>query len=125
MPITNQEKWDKYVSKNKDSYGKACVDVARRVMEILDENDKPIESGYHPNTQLTHGMIVKADRGVHNGQSELTGFMAGVVSVMITHCHSRGEEWKKVWNKENTGDKIDGVNNPALMTIEKNPNQND
>lgn len=35
--IKDQKAWDEHVKINKDDYGKACVDVARRVMEILDE----------------------------------------------------------------------------------------
>lgn len=37
MPIVNQAAWQKYVEANKDDYGKCCVDVARQVMVILDE----------------------------------------------------------------------------------------
>ena len=42
----------------------------------------------------------------------------------ITNCHSRGEEFRRKWNKDNQihneGDKANesgGVLNPALLTI--------
>ena len=38
MSIINIELWNRCVEINKDPYGKACVDVAREVMRILDAN---------------------------------------------------------------------------------------
>lgn len=107
--IINQEKWNNWVEKNKDAYGKCCVDVARRVMEILDD-EKEFD---------THDIICRADKDVKAGG--ITGFMAGCVAEMITVCHSRGKEFQKKWNishgiKEKDAEK--GVVNPALVTIE-------
>ena len=109
MPIINQEKWDIYVSKNKDSYGKACVDTARRVMEILDE-EKDFD---------THEIIGRADKEVEAGG--LTGFMAGAVAEMISICYSRGDEFKKKWNKDWGDENNKGVINPAILTIKEKP----
>ena len=103
--ITNLEKWNRYVAKNTDPYGKACVDIARRVMEILDG-----EKDFEP-----HNIITKAEKDV--GEDGITGFMAGVISLMIAQCHSRGEEFKKKWNKGYTNKDIKGVINPAIITI--------
>ena len=105
MPITNQKKWDNYVSKNKDDYGKACVDTAREAMRLLDE-EKDFDC---------HDLICRADKN-----DDLTGFMAGAVSSIISQCHSRGEEWRKKWNEGYgvSGDKK-GVVNPALLTIKE------
>ena len=108
MPITNQKKWDKAVANNTDPYGKACVDTARRVMELLDvENDFDC-----------HEIIVRADKEV--GAGGLTGFMAGAVASMVSGLHSRGEEWRKKWN-EDYGVSADkkGVVNPAIVTIKE------
>jgi len=105
MPITNKEKWDKYNSKNKDEYGGACVKLARRVMEYLDKEDK-----FDSNE-----LITRANKEFNEG---ITGFMAGAIATMVSQCHSRGEEFKKSWNNEVSGDKMEGVNNPALMTIQ-------
>lgn len=112
MPITNQDEWDKWVEANKDPYGKACVDVARRVMEILDEG-KDLD---------TNKIINQADRDVDAGG--ITGFMAGCVASMVSQCHSRGEEFRKAWNIAtqlcNEGEKANegkGVLNPALLNI--------
>ena len=45
--------------------------------------------------------------------------MAGIISLMIVQCHSRGEEWKKKWNKEWGDENREGVINPAVLEIER------
>lgn len=106
MPISSQEKWNVRVSENKDPYGKACVDTARRVMEILDGEEKEID---------THEIISRADEEV--GAGGLTGFMAGAVAQMVVECHSRSEEFREKWNTSyNYSGK--GVVNPAILTVE-------
>lgn len=107
--IKDQEKWDEYVKINVDDYSKCCVDVARRVMEILDEN-KDFDC---------HALLCQADI-----DDDLTGFMAGCVASMVSQCHSRGEEFRKKWNIANgiqdEGEKANkegGILNPALITI--------
>lgn len=107
MPIKNKEKWNKFVSKNtSDKYGKCCVDIARRAMEILDEG-----KDFDP-----HDIISQAEKDI--GEDGITGFMAGAISLMITQCHSRGEEFKKKWNESYGGDEgRKGVINPAILTI--------
>lgn len=116
--MTNQEKWNGWVESNKDdAYGKACVDVARKVMELIDGRpDEPLTSEYKGRMSV-HALICEADREVKAGG--LTGFMAGCVAQMVVECHSRGEEFKTAWNKlNNVSDRVNGVANPALMTIE-------
>lgn len=88
MPITNQELWDDYVTKNDDPYGGTCVKVARRVMEILDEDLTPLSK-----KNDVHTLICKADDDVKAGG--ITGFMAGAVATMVSQCHSRGKEFRK------------------------------
>jgi len=113
MPITNQEKWDEYVRANDDPYGGCCVNVARRVMELLDEDDTPLHNGYNPDPHTAHGLICKADDDI--GAGGITGFMAGCVAQMVAICHSRGDEFRKSHN----GDvETDGVVNHALLSIE-------
>ena len=103
MPIINQEKWDNYVLKNTDDYGKACVDTARGVMEILDK-EQDFEC---------HEIICRADK-----EDDLTGFMAGAVAQMVSQCHSRGEEFRKKWNKGyGVSEEEKGIVNPAILTI--------
>jgi len=115
MPIIQKEKWNKCVEINKDSYGKCCVDVARRVMELLDENNEPLKPGYHPNIRTPHGLICKANKDID--KSSITGFMAGCVASMVSECHSRGEEFRKAWNTQYTKEEKDGVVNPAILTF--------
>ena len=112
MSIIDQAKWDSWVEANQDPYGKCCVDVARRVMEILDEG----------NEFDTHKIITQADDDIEDGG--ITGFMAGAVASMVSQCHSRGEEFRRAWNIDNQigneGDKANagsGVLNPALLNI--------
>ena len=104
--IKNQEAWDRYVESNKnDPYGKACVDVAREVMIVLDEG-KEFDC---------HTLICDADEKSSAGG--ITGFMAGCVAQMVTRCHSRGEEFQKKWNKDYGVEDSTGVVNPAILTI--------
>ena len=104
--ITNTKKWKSYENKNKDDYGKACVDIARQAMLNLDKNEEIGE----PND-----FIIKAEHEI--GEEGMTGFMAGMVSLIITQCHSRGEEWKKAWNKSFGDENRKGVINPAIIEI--------
>ena len=113
MPIVKKEDWEGCVENNKDPYGKACVDVARRVMELLDEQEE----------FDTHAIIVQADKDV--GAGGITGFMAGAVASMVSQCHSRGDEFRRAWNTDTAigdeGEKANeegGVINPALLVID-------
>ena len=118
MPIAKQDYWKKQVDINKDPYGKCCINVARRVMEILDENtDKPIVLGYE-GEMSTHGLICRADKDVKAGG--ITGFMAGCVAQIVGHAHSRGQEFRVAWNQKHgvTEEKAKGGTvNPAIVTI--------
>ena len=119
MPITNTEDWKKHVDANADEpYGKACVDVAREAMRLLDEQ----EGEFDP-----HTLICKASTAAKTGG--ITGFMAGCAASMISQCHSRGDEFRRAWNTHNQigdeGDRAndgDGILNPALLTI-RTPNE--
>ena len=111
--IIDQEKWNSWVVANEDPYGKACVDVAREAMQILDEE---------PGEFDCHKLISRADK--RSGAGGITGFMAGCVAQMVSACHSRGEEFRRKWNKDNQigteGDEANdsgGVLNPALLNI--------
>ena len=116
MKLRDKQKWNSWVENNKDPYGGACVMVARRAMEILDEG-QPFNC---------HDLICQADD--ESGAGGITGFMAGAVASMISQCHERGEEFRRQWNKDNQiqgeGDKANdsgGVLNPALLNIRTKP----
>ena len=113
MNKEQKKKWDSLVENNKDPYGNACIKVARRVMELLDENKEPLVNGYYPDINTAHGLICKADKDSNAGG--ITGFMAGCVAQMVTECHVRGDEFRKSHN----GDKYKGkgVVNHAIMTL--------
>lgn len=109
MPVTNQVLWDNFVAKNSDQYGGCCVNVARRVMELLDNESGDFDC---------HKLICRADDDTKSGG--ITGFMAGAVASMVSGCHSRGEEFRKQWNAGYGVDeeKSDGgVVNPAILTV--------
>lgn len=105
MPTIKQKEWDKYVKINKDPYGKACIDTARRVMEILDK-----EKEFN-----CREIISRASDEVKTGG--LTGCMAGIIAEAIWQYHSRGEEFRKKWNKDYGVKSKDGIVNPAILTI--------
>ena len=114
--MKNQEKWISYVEKNTDADGGACVKVANRVMELLDEDKTPLHNGYHPDIHTAHGLICKADDESKVGG--ITGFMAGYVAQMVAECHERGDEFRKSHNGEKY--EGEGVVNHALLTIQTN-----
>lgn len=115
MPIINEEKWNTWVNNNTDPYGKACVDVARRVMELLDEYPEN-DAGYD-----CHRLICQADKDV--GAGGITGFMAGCAAQIVSECHSRGPQFRAKWNYQLAGEDGDFVTqagstiNPAMITI--------
>jgi len=84
MPIVKKEKWNNYVKKNKEPYGKCCVDIAREVMHLLDEPNKGYEN------IDSRRIICEAEKNI--GESGITGFMASAVASMVSQCHSRGAE---------------------------------
>ena len=113
MPIVQQEDWDACVQKNQDPYGGDCVNVARRVMEILDEEPGEFDS---------HKIVCRADDETKTGG--ITGFMAGCVANMVSSFHSRGDEFRRAWNLDNQigneGEKAnegEGVLNPAVLNV--------
>lgn len=106
MPITNQELWEDQVKKNDDPYGGACINVAREVMVLLDAEPGEID---------TYDIICRADRNANAGG--ITGFMAGCVANMVSQCHSRGDEFKRQWNKSCGAEDSNGVVNPAVLTL--------
>ena len=116
--IINEKKWNSYVKKNKEPYGKCCVDVARKTMELLDDdNHKDFDSDeiiIEAEHKLMEEKKIKETEGI-------TGFMAGCIAQMIKECHSRGEEFKKKWNAHwgitEKGKNYKEAINPALMTI--------
>jgi hypothetical protein len=123
MPISNETLWNEYVDKNKDPYGKCCVDVAFEAMKLLDEVNLPIESDSKKEFSAFN-IIIKADKNAKAGG--ITGFMAGAVASMVSQCHSRGEEFKIAWNishgvkeeKQFIKNK-QGVVNPAILEVKK------
>jgi hypothetical protein len=113
MNLKNKPLWDDCVAKNSDPYGKCAIDVARRVMELMDE----------PGPVDAHGLIDKANDELDAG---ITGFMAGCVAKMASQCHARGDEFQASWNRhygiepeEGNSDTPprSGTVNPAILTI--------
>jgi len=118
MKLKDEKRWDEYVKKNTDPYGECCVNVARRVMELLEERSEPLRHGYHPDLDTPHGLICKADNDI--GAGGITGFMAGAVAAMVSECHERGEEFRKAWNEPmmSDGEEDSGeTKNPAILMV--------
>ncbi len=110
MPIVNVEGWKKCEQVNKDAYGKCCVDIAREVMRLLDDGaqiDTPKAAG---------DLISTAEKNI--GAAGITGFMAGAIANMVSHLHSRGGEFRVMWNKYFGVDDGEGVVNPAILMIQ-------
>ena len=110
--ITNEKSWKEYVNKNTDPYGKCCVDIAREAMKILDDG-KEFDC---------HNLILTAEKV--SGENGITGYMAGAIAQMISQCHSRGDEFRKKWNKGyGVEEDKPGVVNPAILIMDKKGNE--
>lgn len=108
--LKNPDAWKEWRDNNTDAYGGACVRVAYNVMKKLDDGE-PIAD--------VHELICDAD-----DVGGITGFMAGAVASMVSGCHERGEEFRRLWNGDvaigDEGGKANdsgGVLNPALLNI--------
>lgn len=109
MPIVKEDEWKEYQKANSDPYGKCIVDVARRVMEILDAEDAPLEAGD------ASKLINRADDEIRAGG--ITGFMAGAAAEMVSRMHSRGKEFAVSWNASYGIGNAALVVNPAIVTV--------
>jgi hypothetical protein len=85
--LVNEECWNDYVEKNTDGYGMAAINVARNVMQYLDEHDVEFNIGYRPDMTTPHGIICHCD-----DQGGITGFQASCVSQAVAKCYKDG--WK-------------------------------
>lgn len=103
--IIDEEGWEKCKKDNGDcEYGKYAIDVAQRVMDLLEDTpDEKVDA---------HKLISQADL-----EGELSGFQAGCVAGAVTCYHSKGELFRQSWNKM-YGEQNEGVVNPAIITIE-------
>lgn len=108
MPIIKQKDWIAWLDNNQDYYGKCIMEMSAEVMRLLDERD----------SFDADELITEVDNDFNEG---ITGFMAGAIATVVSHCHSRGEEFRKSWNAEigkPTGQQDSkGVLNPAIMNI--------
>lgn len=108
--MNNIKKWKNYEQKNKDVYGKCCVNIARQVMKNLDNTI--IDADFDP-----HDFIIKAMKEISES-GITTGFMAGAIAKMVVDCHRKGKEFNEAWNKHCGGSgKEKGTINPAIITI--------
>ena len=94
MNLKENKEWQKVVETNQDDYGKACVDVAREVMNMLSEDDTPLHEGYYSDKYTPRGLICIADKKVYGG---ITGLMERYVAQLVIKFHDRGEEFKTFW----------------------------
>lgn len=105
LQLKDKESWEKSVKANSDTYGKCVVDVARKVMELLQEKTDFDASD----------LISEANKDLGSG---ITGFMAGCATNIVAKVHVRGDEFRKSWNKNYGSDSTEGTVNPAIITIE-------
>ena len=127
MNLKNEKAWDNYVKNNTDPYGKCIIQVAQRVMELIDG----IPVGYEVvNGVRTHQQIfahpIDAYALVLAANLEITGFMAGAVAKTVADCHPHGEAFRRSWNTSAAFSSESGVKanetpgaviNPALLSI--------
>jgi hypothetical protein len=111
--IKDLEKWNKEIEDSKDfDYGAAIVKVAGEVMRLLDKTENNVVG--EEQFLNAHELILQADK---NLQEHITGNQAGYVAYLVVKYHSRGEDFKRSWNKFFGDEKRKGVINPAIITI--------
>ena len=96
MPIINQTLWQEFLDEaERDSvYAGMCVDFAKELMKLLDENhDKPVSVGWKPYQALWY--IKQVEKKLNS--RGLTMAMEGYVVYIVRECHSRGQEFAKAW----------------------------
>lgn len=110
--LKDPDGWQECQDNNTDPYGNACIMVARRVMEILD-NGEPFDCD---------AIISQADK--ESGAGGITGFMAGAVASIVSNVHVRGDDFRRQWNlaiqindEGEKANKSGGILNPALLNI--------
>lgn len=94
-----------------DEYVLCILKVGEKVLDLMEAlpKNKPIDA---------NELVLQADREL---DASITGNMAAYVALIATKCHSRGEEFKKSWNKYNGNPNAKGVTNPAVITIGQPP----
>jgi len=109
MPVVKKDVWDHQVKINDDPYGGACIKIAEKVMEYLDNEPGGFDA---------RALICRADTELDYG---ITMFMACAAANLVSKVHSRGEEFRLRWNGEhgvqeaNCGGGGGGVVNPAII----------
>ena len=98
MPITDQRRLDLMEKNNQDSYGKVIVDMAKKVMDVLDNDPTPLENGYYPDPHTSHTIITQVNRD--SGEDGITGIMAAYMVQIVYSCHSRGKEFVDSYNNK-------------------------
>lgn len=94
-----------------DEYVLAILKVGEKVLDYMEElpESEPIDA---------NELILRADREYDEG---ITGNMAAYIAMIATKCHSRGQEFKKSWNKHNGDESREGVINPAVLILKDSP----
>ena len=86
--IINEEKWNEYLKNNKNNYySEQCIEVAKKVMDILDNDNSPL-------TKEANGFTAKNILRFF-GSNDLTHFMAQVIANIVIEFHHRGDEFKE------------------------------
>jgi len=90
-----------------NDYAKAILKVAEILMQIIDRlpESEPLDA-----EKLMHEANQDSGEGI-------TGNMAGYVAYLVAKYHSRGEEFRKDWNKSWGREDATGVINPAIIEI--------
>jgi len=106
MKLKNIEGWEKATGGELNPYAAAIVKVAKKVMELLENTDD-----FDAND-----LILKADEEL---KEDITGNMAGMIALLVSKYHERGDEFKKSWNKSYGREDAKGVINPAIITLKE------
>lgn len=103
-----KQKIDPDTGEKADPYVSAIIKIGEKVVDLIEQlpEDAVIDA---------NALITQASKEVE--EEGITGNMAGYIAMIAVKCHSRGEEFKKSWNRYWGKEDAKGVVNPAIVTI--------
>lgn len=113
----NFPEWEKWTSRNKDSYGKACLvfaaEWAKNMETLIFKNGS--EKGF---LALSEIEIEESSKKADDIALGVTGFMYGVAIDILSRTWRYGKMLQNWHNAKYGQPGIEGTVNPAIVTVE-------
>lgn len=112
MPVKDLKAWNREKPKGKNAYLRAIWVIADRVMVLIDKLPAAEKLS-------AENLIRRACKDTGNvGRLGITGFMATMISHLVSVHHSRGLDFRASWNLNyGVKDATKGTVNPCVLTV--------